>query len=206
MNRKNCLRISLIILISLCWLPGKSQNKILLINGKVIEAETYSIGDLFVTYKKAGDSRSTPRAVDRYDVFSVIRRDSTEEIVYTPDSLDFTLEEARSYIKGEQIALAYYRRPSTSISSAILGAGSSILSFYALPVPFLYGVILSRFNPKPSKFQLPENMDRAIVNDEPFKLGYQKAARNLKIQKSLKWGYIGLGVGLTTLIIYGANH
>jgi hypothetical protein len=52
---------------------------------------------------------------------------------------------------------------------------------------------------------LPSDFDPQLAAAEPFKFGYQKAARNIKIQQSLKWGYISLGVGLTTLIIYGVN-
>lgn len=186
--------------------PAFAQNKILLISGKVIDAENYNIGDIFVTYKKAGDKRSGSRAVDRFDVFSITSMDGTEEVLYKPvDSLDFSVDEARLFIQGEQVAKEYYNSNGASISSAIIGAGSSILYFYALPVPMLYGVVLGRFNPK--KMHLPENFDPVIANSDPFKMGYQKSARNIKIQKSLKWGYIGLGAGLAGWIIYGVqNH
>lgn len=175
-----------------------------MLNGKVIEAESYNIGDMFVTYKKTGDTRSTPRAVDKYDVFSVQRADGGEEVVYAPDSMDFTVEEARAYIKGEQAARIYYKKPANAWSSALVGAGSSILSFYSLPVPMIYSVVLGRFNPK--HMQIPEGYDADVSQTEPYLMGYQKAARNMKIQQSLKWGYISLGVGLTTLIIYGAAN
>jgi hypothetical protein len=184
--------------------PASAQQKILLLNGKVIEAEHTDLGDMFLTYKRQGDTRSSLRTVDRYDVFSVTDSNGTETVIYQPaDSLDFSVSEARHYILGEQIAHQVYRRPSTAWSSAVIGAGSSILSFYALPVPMLYAVVLGRFNPKVTG--VPSTVDPAIAASEPFIYGYQKSARNLKIQRSLKWGYISLGVGLAGLIIYGAT-
>ena len=172
-----------------------------MLNGKTIEATQTSLGDVFLTYKKPGDKRNSLKAIDRYDVFSVTDSTGAETVIYVPaDSLDFTVPEARNYILGEQMAYQYYHKPSTAWSSAVIGAGSSLLSFYALPVPMLYAVVLGRFNPKVKG--VPSTIDQTTVNSEPFRFGYQKAARNLKIQRSLKWGYISLGVGLTGLIVY----
>ena len=182
-----------------------AQGTIQMISGKMIKVDYYSVGDLFVSYKKQGDTRGNTKDVDRYDVFSIIKDDSSEQIIYVPaDSLDYTVDEARQYIKGEQAAHLYYKKPGNGISAAAVGLGSSILSFYALPVPMIYAIALGRFNPKMD--QLPSDFDPQLAAAEPFKFGYQKAARNIKIQQSLKWGYISLGVGLTALIIYGVNQ
>lgn len=181
------------------------QNKILLTSGKVIEAVNYNVGDIFVTYTKTGDKKAGSRAVDRFDVFSITNANGEEEIVYAPvDSLDFTVPEAREFIKGEQAAKEVYKPKGTNVGSIVVGAGASILSFYALPVPMLYSVIAGRFSPK--NIKVPEGYDPVLKDSEPYKLGYQKSARNMKIQRSLKWGYISLGVGLTGLIIYGATN
>lgn len=181
-----------------------AQNKILLTNGKVIEAANYNVGEIFVTYTKTGDRKSGSRAVDRFDVFSITNSSGEEEVIYVPaDSLDFTIAEAREFIKGEQAAKQVYKAKGASIGAGIVGAGASILSFYALPVPMLYSVAVGRFSPK--KIQVPEGYDPQLINSEPYKMGYQKGARNIKIQKSLKWGYISLGAGLTGLIIYGVT-
>lgn len=201
--KQTTLRILFLFISLILSSSAHSQHTILLLSGKQIQAESYTTGDMFVSYKKPGDTRNSLRVIDRFDVFAVKHADGTEEIIYSPDSSDFTVEEARQYIQGEQVADSMYRKPSTAWTSAALGAGSSILSFYALPVPFLYSVVLGRFNPK--NLQLPDGIDTKLSTSEPFVFGYQKAARNLKIQRSLKWGYISLGVGLTAFIIYGAS-
>lgn len=183
-----------------------AQQRILLLNGKYIPIESFQLNEDFITYKKANDTRKKMRSVDRFDVYSIETEGGEEKIIYTPaDSLDFTIEEARIYIQGEQIASEYYKAKGASITSAVVGVGSSLLSFYAIPVPMIYSIVIGRFNPK--KMHLPENFDPTISSHEAFKYGYEKSARNTKIQTSLKWGYISLGVGLTGLIIYGVqNH
>lgn len=184
---------------------SQAQQRILLLSGKYISVESYQLGADFLTYKKVNDKRKKMRVVDRYDVFSIESEGKEEQIVYTPaDSLDFSIEEARLYIQGEQIASEFYKGKGASISSAIVGAGSGFLSFYAIPVPMIYSIVLGRFNPK--KMELPENFDQNIANTEAFQFGYKKSARNTKIQQSLKWGYISLGVSLTGLIIYGIEN
>lgn len=187
----------------------RAQHTIQLLNGKQIIAETYSVGDMFVSYKKVGDTRTAPRLIDRFDVFSVKNASGSEEMLYAPsDSLDFSIADARLYIEGEQTAIKYYNRPSVKWTSAALGAGSSILSFYALPIPMLYSLAIGRHNPHNiqmaprSEKDVPLSAEMAAKKDnEAFRFGYQRASRNIKIQQSLKWGYISLGVGIAALIV-----
>jgi hypothetical protein len=201
------MKITGFTLLLLCILTGSkvvlAQHKILMLNGKTIEAQHYAIGDVFLTYRK--EEGKSLKAIDRFDVFSVTDNSGVETVLYSPaDSLDFSIEEARHYILGEQTATQYYKKASTTWSAVAIGAGSSILSFYSLPVPMMYAVVLGRFNP-PVK-GVPSTIDPNIVSGEAFIYGYQKAARNLKIQRSLKWGYISLGTALTGLIVYGATR
>ena len=186
-----------------------AQHTIQLLNGKQIIAETYSVGDVFVSYKKPGDNRTAPRLINRFDVFSVKKATGEEEMLYYPsDSLDFSVEDARSYIDGEQTAIKYYNRPSVKWTSAVVGAGSSILRFYALPIPMLYSLALGRHNPHNLQMGPRSESNTTLTpelsakkDNEAFRFGYQRAARNIKIQQSLKWGYISLGVGIAALII-----
>lgn len=200
-------KLILLLLPFIFFFPNDSQaqQRILLLSGKYITIESYQLGDDFLSYRKINDKRKKMRVVDRYDVFSIETEGQEEKVIYAPvDSLDFSVEEARLYIQGEQVASEYYKANGASISSAVVGAGSGLLSFYAIPVPMIYSIILGRFDPK--KMKLPENFDQNIANTEAFQFGYKKSARNTKIQQSLKWGYISLGVSLTGLIIYGIEN
>jgi hypothetical protein len=223
MNNRSLPTVFVILLCILSSsLKVQAQNHIIMINGTTIEAASYSVNAEYVTYRKPGSVAKSPKMIDRYDVFEIIKADSSEEMIYQSDSLDFTVAEVRQYIKGEQAAHLYYRRPANMIGAAVVGLGAGVLSFYSLPVPMIYSVIAGRFNchkievrncepivynVSNEKFQTPRATttvyDESLVKSEPFISGYQKTARNMKIQQSLKWGYISLGVSLAALIAYG---
>ena len=175
---------------------ASAQQKITLLNGKTISPTSYSIGEMFVNYKLEGDNPKKLRLVDKFDVFSVTDSENKEEVLYKPaDSLDFTIEEARIYLEGERAASKHYDKSGSSISSIYVGAASGVLGFYSIPVPFLYSMVIGRKNPKhlPSEFKNYEN-------NEAFRLGFNREARNIKIKQSIKFGYVSLGISLTMLV------
>jgi len=178
---------------------ASAQQKITLLNGKTIYPTSYSIGQMFVNYKLPGDNPKKLRLVDKYDVFSVTDSSNKEEILYKPvDSLDFSIEDARFYMDGENAARKYFNKPGVRISSAGVGLASGILSFYSLPIPFFYGIAITQRNPK--KLQLPEEL-KSMENNEAFRFGYNREARNIKMKQSLKYGYISLGVSIAALFL-----
>ena len=158
----------------------------------------------YIFYYRPDDVRTKSRLAEKVDVFSIQRADGTEELIFQPDTVNgLSLEEARNYIRGEQAAMKFYNEQTHIGESAIIGIASSILVFYSLPVPMFNAVILGKFSPR--KMNIPEGYDAPYSSSPEYKFGYQKKARNLKIQQSLKWGYIGLGVGLIGFIAYYSN-
>ncbi len=176
--------------------PTFAQQKISLLNGKVLNVESYSIGEMFVNYKLSGDSPKKLRLVDKYDVFSVINVENKEEVLYKPaDSLDFTIDQARIYLEGERAATKHFDKSGSSISSVYVGAASGVFGFYSIPLPFIYSMALGRKNPK----QLPDEF-KSYENNEAFRLGFNREARSIKFKQSLKFGYVSLGISLTMLV------
>jgi hypothetical protein len=181
-----------------------AQDKLLLLNGKYIELKNYTLNEDYIFYNKKEDNRSKQRVMEKLDVFSIQKVDGSEEIVYKEDTVNgLSIEQVRNYIRGEQAAMRFYNRQAHVGEAAIIGMASSILIFYSLPLPMLNAVVLGRFSPR--KMQIPEGYDQPFSATEEYQVGYQKKARNLKIQQSLKWGYIGLGVGLAGFIAYFSN-
>jgi hypothetical protein len=41
-----------------------------------------------------------------------------------------------------------------------------------------------------------------LKQNEAFQTGYKKAGRNIKIQQSLKWGYVSLGLGIAGFLVF----
>lgn len=178
-----------------------AQDKILLLNGKYVDIKSYSLNEDYIFYNKMKDTRTKSRMMEKLDVFSIVKADGTEEMIYKADTVNgLSIEQVRNFIRGEQAAARFYNRQAHIGESAIVGVASSILIFYSLPAPMLNAVVLGRFTPK--KMQIPEGYDMPYSTTEEYKIGYEKKARNIKIQQSIKWGYIGLGVGLAGLITY----
>ncbi len=182
----------------------KAQEKMLLINGKTIDINSHSINEEFVFYKRTGDVKNKSRLAEKVDVFSIQKPDGTEVMIFEADSANgLSIEGVRNYIRGEQAAMRFYSEQAHVGESAILGMASSLLGFYSFPIPMFNAVVLGRFSPK--KMKIPEGYDAPYSGTEEYLIGYQKKARNLKIQQSLKWGYIGLGVGLIAIITYSTT-
>ena len=191
------IRLILLLLIFLATFSF-GQNKIQLLNGKTKDITTYEVKGDWVFYKRADDKKDKTRRLDKFNVFSVIKADGLEEIIYDPDTSfdgDPNVDQVRRYIRGEQYSIAMYKTPWNKIESAAAGFGSGFFSFYGPAGVFINSMVLSRFNPRkipPTTLVEPE-----IFNSEEFISGFNKHARNKKIKDSLTFGGIGLAVGFT---------
>lgn len=177
-----------------------AQYRIQLLNGKVINASLVQENTIYITYKKNESTQSNLRSIERIDVFSITDSSGREDVIYRQaDSLDLTVEEARFFIDGENAARQFYKPVLPPVSAALAGAGSSFLGFYGLPFPMLYAIVFTRT--KAPAMRLPESYDKKMYDNEAFRMGYEKTARNLKIQRCLTFGYIGFGAGLAGFLL-----
>ena len=194
-------RLLILVTSLLIGFQSFAQDKILLLSGKYVDIKSYSLNEDYIFYNKMKDTRTKSRMMEKMDVFSIVKADGTEEMIYKADTVNgLSIEQVRNFIRGEQAAARFYNRQAHIGESAIVGVASSILIFYSLPAPMLNAVVLGRFTPK--KMQIPDGYDLPYSTTEEYKIGYEKKARNIIIQQSIKWGYIGLGVGLAGLITY----
>lgn len=152
----------------------------------------------FLIYRPEGPHKDGIRKMEKFDIFSLQFDDGTEQIIYEPDTTygDPSVEEAREYVKGEQLADSIYKKPMNLIGGIASGAAGSILVFYAPIVPAVYATTISLFTPHMPKSQLEKE-----VRSEDFIAGYERKARNKKTKSALLGGVIGLGVGLSILAV-----
>jgi len=179
-----------------------AQGKLVFLNGKEKRFSTAEVKGEYIVYQPEGSSKTWPRKADKYNVFSILKDDGTEEIIYTPDTSDGgdpTIEEVRDYIKGEKHAVEVYRKPMNLIGGIAVGVAGSAAGFYGIPVPLVYTTVLGLFDPK-----LPRS-ERDLVNSEAYIAGYKRKAKNMKIKNSLIGGGIGFSVGLAAFIIILGN-
>lgn len=145
-----------------------SQDSLILISGRIIPVQSVDLQEFRIAYKKLpketlktsesqsfSDSNTKKKkyrlkTIDPYRVFSIKYRDGTEKIIYTPDSLDpleFSQEQMRLFIKGEQDATKYYKNNLNKGIGLGLGMASGLLGFYGLAGPPLYATIMGSFTP-----------------------------------------------------------
>jgi len=176
---------------------GSAQNlgEILLMSGKTIEGNILSV-DSVVAYEHVKKNGSTKmRYIDSYRIFSVTDSTGEEQIIYEQDTLvgnDFSAEEMRYYVYGEQDAMAGYKVPHLIVSSFILsGVGGYYLSdnFVIFAVPF-FSVVLTG-TPRP-KIQTKSVRDPKYLSEPAYVLGYERTAKSKKILLAIPASLLGV--------------
>lgn len=170
-----------------------AQDTVIFINGKQVMASSVQISDYSVDYRSASGKL---KHVDAYRVFSVRQADGTEKIVYRPDpndSIDFSIEQMRWFIRGEQEADRYFKDHGNKVFAFGIGAVSSLMGWFGLAGPPIYSTVIGSFSP---------NMEKAKVSDESYRKipeyceGYQRKSRDKKIRNSFLAGMAGFAAGI----------
>jgi hypothetical protein len=125
------------------------QGTMLYLNGKEKRFATAEVKGDFIVYKPEGNQQEGVKKMEKFDIFSLRFDIGTEQIIYEPDTAygDPTVEQARDYIKGEQLADSIYKKPLNMIGGIAAGAAGSLLLFYGPIVPAVYATTISLFTP-----------------------------------------------------------
>ena len=180
-------------------LAASAQDKIILINGDVLEVKNVEVKDNKISFQKM--KKEKRKNIDPYRVFSVQYESGKEDIIFTSDPLDpndFKPEEMRMFIKGEQEAKLYYHNTGNKIAAGAIGASAGLLTIYGIVVPAIYSTIVGSFSPNVYKHKVS---DPALREDLNFREGYERKCRDRKIRNSLLYGFGGFFIGFTTFAI-----
>ncbi len=176
-----------------------AQDKIVKLNGRTIDIKSYALKGDWLFYVKHDDLKEKQRKMERFDVFSVLMADGTEEIIYDPDTVnegDPSIEQVRRYIKGEQYGMQMYHPHWTKPAGVAAGIGSGFIGFYGPPFVFAYALIAGAVPVK--KIPPSDTIDPAIFNSDEFITGYRRYARNKKMRDGLIWGGVAFAVSFPT--------
>lgn len=186
----------LFFLISL--VPARAQDTLLLINGHKMVVKSVDLKDYTIAYRTLGKNRL--RTIDPYRVFSIVYADGTERVIYERDSLDpvdFSVEQMRMFIRGEQDAAKYYHNTPNKVAAFLIGGGASYFTIYGLIIPPLYATVVGSFSPKIEKYRTDIN----LLNVSEYREGYERKARDRKIRNALIGGMAGFVAGFVVLNI-----
>lgn len=184
------------------FLHASAQDTILTMSGYEISCSNISFNDFEVHFekvKKNGKSKSLKMHVS--EVFSVTRN-GVDSVLYVQDPMlgdDFSEQEMRIFIAGQQDARNNYKSWPTFAVGAAAGAGVAILAAGAfmatLAVPVVYPV--AQLLPV-IKIQESTISDPNHRYNEIYASGYERVARSRKVIAGLKGAAIGtlIGVGV----------
>ena len=177
---------------------------LLLINGKVIPFKTVESHGYDIVYFTP-DPKSKQKKIDPERVFSIQYIDGSERVIFQRDTLDpleFTEEEIRLFIKGEQDAARLYHNNLNKAGGFVAGVASSYFGFYGLVGPFLYTTLFGAFTPNPEKIK---GVDPELIKIPEYREGFEKKSRDRKIRNGLISGFIGFAAGSIAFSIIANN-
>jgi hypothetical protein len=187
-------------LVFLIAAAASAQDRIILINGNVLEVRNVELKDNNISFQSM--KKEKRKKINPYRVFSIQYANGTEEVIFVTDPLDpndFKPEEMRMFIKGEQEAKIYYHNTGNKIAAAAIGASAGLLTIYGIVVPALYSTIVGSFSPNVYKHEVSDPTLRENLN---FREGYERKCRDRKIRNSLLFGFGGFFVGFTAFAIF----
>lgn len=207
---KNLIFCTLFILLANCIYaqePAPTQpqgGSLLLIDGKMIPFKLIESNGYNLVYRTP-DPKNKLKKIDPDRVFSIRYIDGTERVIFQRDTLDpleFTEEEMRLFIKGEQDATLLYHNNVNKVAAFVVGFGASYLGFYGIPAPFVYSTVVGAFTPNVKKI---EGVDPELIKIPEYREGFEKKVRDRKIRNGLISGFVGFAAGVITLSLVANN-
>jgi len=195
-----------LILFFLIEIACKAQDTIWFLSGERLITSNYTLKteDGMLTYFKGKKEKK----VGLEYVFSVHEKNGYEKVFYEPTSIEntpFSVEQMRSFIKGEFEASEHYKATGATIIGVTAGIGGIYLFpilkarvFWSPVLPTGTSAIIGSTNICEKKIikKFPQ-----YTNDEYFISGYSEIVKQKRISHSIVGGVIGLAVGVASALI-----
>jgi hypothetical protein len=173
-------------------------DSILLNSGRYLSVRVVDTSGFAIQIEKLNSKKHRRVEVPRDNIFSIKFGSSGKEVIfYTCDTLlgnEFTVDEVRRFIAGEQDAQRGYRSRGTLAGSFVIGVTAGIIGqVIAIIPPFLYSTLTTPF---PVKIRHKSVRNIHNVVSDAYLRGYALTAKHKRTMNSLLWGEIGAAVGL----------
>ena len=189
----------LVLLLVIQALQGVAQDRILLMNGQVLEGRVLGQSTLEIRYLTETRRGTKERAEPTGSVFSVVDSLGVERIWYFYDTIygnDLTVDQMRWFIKGEQDARTGYKPLWPVVGGFVTGAGLTMgldLEVLSLTLPPLYAGAMTLPRVHVTKGSIT---DPLMEGDEYYALGYAKVGRSKRVVRTLISTAVGVVTGL----------
>lgn len=190
---------SLSLFLALWVFQAMAQDKILLMNGQVIEGQVVGQSSLEVRYLAKRRNSLLERREPTESVFSVTDSLGHERIWYFMDTIfgnDYTVDQMRWFIKGEQDARDGYRPIVPMLGGFLAGAGITValdLEVMSLLLPPAYAGFMALPRVHVTRGSI---RDPLMEGDPYYATGYASVGRPKRVLRSLYATFAGVAVGV----------
>jgi hypothetical protein len=177
----------------------ETKDTVTLLNGDVIICTVIDTTNGLTSIKNP--KKTTKNILIENDRIFSIRNKNGESIIYTYDTLignEFTIDEMRYFIYGEQDADKNFKANGCLAIGAAVGVLSGITGSFFSPIPPFAFTALSGLPKVKIKKSTVSNLE--YLNHDPYLMGYERVAKKKRKLKSLIGGGLGLVAGIGTFI------
>ena len=201
-------KFNILISLTICLIAfsANAQDKILFLNGKVLEGSLIEKTDYEFTFK---DKKDHQFIIDKYRIFSYIQNNK-ESIVYEFDTLSgnfLKVKDMQMFVYGERDAYQTFKPRATNIGGLVFGGAVGFImqrdqSFLYIPAPLVYTAFTLLF---PTKVNQKKLTDTKYLKEDEYLRGYERIARSKRTQGALKTSVIGMAAGFLIGVIVNGN-
>jgi hypothetical protein len=174
-----------------------NRDTLILLNGDAVICTVLDTTNGLTSIKNPKNPRKNI-LIENDRIFS-IKSQRGESVMYTYDTLignEFTVDEMRYFIYGEQDADKKFKANGCLALGAVVGVLSGFTGSFFCPIPPFAFTALSGI-PK-VKIKLNTVSNPEFLKHDPYLMGYERVARKKRKLKSLIGGGLGLVVGFGT--------
>lgn len=181
------------------------KDTLLMLNGGIMIGTVIDTTNGLTSIKNPKDT--TKNFIIENDRIFSITNSRGESIMYVYDTIlgnEFTIDEMRYFIKGEQDAEKGFKARGAFWGNMLLGAAGGVTGSFLCPIPVFAFTAASGLPRVKVKSSTVSNID--YIKHDTYIMGYERVARKKRKIGSLVGGVIGMGAGLGTFFILKANH
>jgi hypothetical protein len=195
------------VLTSICNASFSQTGKdtLLLLNGSVVIATVIDTTNGVTSLKNPKDS--TKNIIIENDRIFSITNARGENVMYVYDTLignEFTVDEMRYFILGEQDAQKGFKAKGAFWGNVLIGAAAGITGSFFSPLPPFAFVALSGLPFIKVKHKSISKVE--YLKHDTYLMGYERVGRKKRKLSSLVGGGIGLGGGIIGAIILNKTN
>lgn len=194
-NKLSIIAISF-FLSSALW-SQNFKDTLLMRNGNIFVTSVIEYNDSLT--RVVDPKRPNKNIIIENDRIFSVTNENGERLVYKYDSIkgdDFTIDEMRYFILGEQDAQRGFKARGAMIGGIIVGVASGITGSFLAPIPpFAYSMLVGI--PK-VKVNRKYCSNPELIQRDAYLMGYEEIGSKKRKIHSLISGFSGLVVGLVT--------